>query len=169
MTNPLYNKDRFKKLISKKPSGFLAAQAVNKIDKNQRMRSFKVALNVLEILGHKNMTKTELAVKIGVTPQQISKWLNGKSNMTLDTIEKIEDALGYKLIEVRKIDFERESRNIEFVMKKIVEQTVKVNIRKQETSSYVFSSKDDFRVYRKVHANSFDSISEADKNLRPTG
>jgi len=37
---------------------------------------------------------------MGVSPQQISKILSGKENITLETICKIEEALGVELIEV---------------------------------------------------------------------
>src|SRR5690606_1746398 len=118
MTKQSYNKDRFKELASKESSGFIHAQSASKIDRNQKLRSLKVALSVLEILDHKKMSQSTLATEVGVTPQMISKWLKGKSNLTLETIEKFEEALGYELIEVKKIDFERESRNVEFIMKK---------------------------------------------------
>src|SRR5690606_38539292 len=117
---------------------------------------------------HKKMSQSTLATEVGVTPQLISKWLKGKSNLTLETIEKFEEALGYELIEVKKIDFERESRNVEYIMKKMNERTIKVKTRKQEVASAV-TSKDDFHVRREVKANTYSSIIEADKNLRPTG
>lgn len=168
MTKPSYSKERFKELISKEPSGFIAAQAADKNDRDKKLRSFKVALSVLEILEHKKMSQSTLAVNMGVTPQTISKWLKGKSNMTLETIEKLEKALGYKIIEIRNIDFDRESRNVEFVMKKMNERTIKVKTRKQDVTEAIVS-KDDYQVRRSVKANTFNSMAEANKNLRPTG
>ena len=41
-----------------------------------------------------------LAEEMGVTPQYISKVVKGKENLTLETIAKIEEVLGIKLVEV---------------------------------------------------------------------
>ena len=168
MTTKSYNKDRFNKLVSKEPSGFIKAQAASKVDRKKKLRSFKVALSVLEILDYKKMSQATLAKKVNVTPQQISKWLKGKSNMTFETIEKLEDALGFDLITVPKIDFEREAKNNKFVMKKMAERTIKAYARNQEITHSV-TSKDDFHVRRPIIANTYSSIIEANKNLRPTG
>jgi transcriptional regulator with XRE-family HTH domain len=54
----------------------------------------------MTILRAKKISKTKLSESLGVSPQQMSKWLSGNENMTLSTICKIEEALGYELIQV---------------------------------------------------------------------
>ena len=59
-----------------------------------------IALAILRTLRAKKMSQKELAERIGVSPQQISKIVKGGENLTLETIAKLEAALGEILIEV---------------------------------------------------------------------
>jgi transcriptional regulator with XRE-family HTH domain len=58
-----------------------------------------LAVNVLAAIENKpGMTQKKLAEMLGVSPQYVSKILKGSENMTLETIAKLEDALGVNLI-----------------------------------------------------------------------
>lgn len=46
------------------------------------------------------MTQSELATKVGVSPQQVSKIVKGKENLSLETITKLEAALGINIISI---------------------------------------------------------------------
>lgn len=63
-------------------------------------KSGDIALDIMTILRAKKISKTKLSESLGVSPQQMSKWLSGNENMTLSTICKIEEVLGYELIQV---------------------------------------------------------------------
>lgn len=65
-------------------------------------KSQSIALRVLRALREKNMQQKDLAKALGVSNQQISKIVKGKENLTLDTISKLEQALGVMLFEVPK-------------------------------------------------------------------
>lgn len=54
-------------------------------------------MTVLDVLDEKKMTQTELAEKMGVSRQQVSTILKGHENLTLETLTKLEVALGIKL------------------------------------------------------------------------
>jgi transcriptional regulator with XRE-family HTH domain len=70
-------------------------------DNAARLRkSGRIALNIITSLKNQGKTQKDLAEMMEVSPQQISKILSGKENITLDTICKIEEALGVELIEV---------------------------------------------------------------------
>lgn len=168
MKTQKYNKAKFQKLVSKNPSGFLESHSSNLQEKKNRLRSAKLALSILTILDHNNMSQLELAKKMNVSPQQISKLLKGKNNFTFDTIGKLEDALGQKLIEICTIDFERENRKAEFVMKEMTERTLRVRKPKLNLPQ-VFMTKKNFENIKTVTYNGFNSFSEADNNLQPTG
>lgn len=77
----------------------------NAINRNQNEqwsdRSTKIALNVLEILRQKNMSKQELARRMQVSAQYISKIVKGQENLTLETISKLESALEVDMIEIK--------------------------------------------------------------------
>lgn len=168
MSKQPYNKERFNKLVSNKPSGFLDRQLKNRKNRKDKMRSAKLALNVLAILDHEKMSQVALAEKMGVTPQQVSKILRGKSNFTFETIDKLELALGYSLLEVKTVDFEREARKVQFVMKEMTERIVQVkNTKKMAAPS--LKTKEHFRHIKTIEPNSFDSLTDAGDNLKPTG
>ncbi|MDE6424359.1 MAG: helix-turn-helix transcriptional regulator [Muribaculaceae bacterium] len=60
--------------------------------------SAKFALLLRHILRTENMTQTELAARMGVSCVQITKLLSGKENIGLQTIAKVEKALGRNLV-----------------------------------------------------------------------
>ncbi|MEX1212366.1 MAG: helix-turn-helix transcriptional regulator [Balneolaceae bacterium] len=63
-------------------------------------KSQRIAVRVLSILNERGMQQKELAEAMDVTPQQISKIVKGKQNLTLSTISKLEAILGVKLFVV---------------------------------------------------------------------
>jgi ribosome-binding protein aMBF1 (putative translation factor) len=60
-------------------------------------KSISVALTILEILEERKMSQTELAEKLKVSRQHVGKILKGQENLTIETICKLEEALGIKL------------------------------------------------------------------------
>ena len=60
--------------------------------------SAKFALLLRHILRTESMTQTELAARMGVSCVRISKLLSGKENIGLQTIAKVEKALGRSLV-----------------------------------------------------------------------
>ena len=59
-----------------------------------------IAVTVLTLLEQQKMTKQQLAEKMGVKPQYVSRVVKGKANLTLDTIVKLEKALGESIVSV---------------------------------------------------------------------
>jgi ribosome-binding protein aMBF1 (putative translation factor) len=96
------NLNKLEKLVAGK-SGWL--EKAKKREKNEVWldRSFKIALNVLRSLRDQNMSQKELAEKMGVTPQHINKIVKGQENLSLETISKLETALGIELISIPSI------------------------------------------------------------------
>ena len=60
--------------------------------------SQRIALKVLDRLDALHWTQKKLAEKMRVSPQQVSKIVKGKENLTLDTLTKLEDVLNIKLL-----------------------------------------------------------------------
>lgn len=59
-----------------------------------------IAITVLTLLNQQKMTKQQLAEKMGVKPQYVSRVVKGQTNLTLDTIAKLENALGETIVTV---------------------------------------------------------------------
>ena len=62
--------------------------------------SFGIAERIIEILKKNNLTQRDLARKLHKRESDISKWLTGRHNFTMQTIAKVETALGCKLINI---------------------------------------------------------------------
>lgn len=63
--------------------------------------SAKFALLLRQILRTEKMTQTELATRMGVSCVRVTKLLSGKENIGLQTIAKVEKALGRSLVTFR--------------------------------------------------------------------
>lgn len=77
-----------------------------------------IAIRMLSRLDELHITQTILAEKMGCSQQYISKVLKGKENLSLETISKIESALGIDLVKtalsyVKEYDYsEPEGRTV---------------------------------------------------------
>jgi len=71
-------------------------------------KSQRIAVRILSVLKEKGMQQKELAEAMDVSPQQVSKIVKGKQNLTLETISKLEVVLGVKLFEIPVPQFEME-------------------------------------------------------------
>lgn len=57
-----------------------------------------VANRIYDLLEEKGMTQKDLALKLGKTEQEVSRWLCGTHNLTMATIAKIAVALDDDLL-----------------------------------------------------------------------
>ena len=62
--------------------------------------SVAISNRIYDILEMNNMTQKDLAVKMGKTETEVSRWLSGTHNFTIETICKISYALGIDILEV---------------------------------------------------------------------
>jgi antitoxin component HigA of HigAB toxin-antitoxin module len=77
-----------------------ARVAYHKENKAWLDKSGHIAVTLLLTLDKLQLTKKDLAERMGVSPQQITKIVQGEENLTLQTITKLEAALGIELIKV---------------------------------------------------------------------
>lgn len=66
-------------------------------DKPWEKRSLEITEKVVSALKEQGISKQELASRLGVTPQYVSKIVHGGENLTLETISRLETALGISL------------------------------------------------------------------------
>lgn len=87
------NKDKFNQLVSGEDNRTLAD--VNKRIKNRAMlrESQQIALKVLMKLDEFGWSQKDLAKAMEVSPQQISKIVSGKENLTIETQIKLQHIL----------------------------------------------------------------------------
>ena len=62
--------------------------------------SLKIVDRIHEILKEKGLTQQELALRLGKKESEISRWMRGTHNFTIETLTAIEDALGERIIAV---------------------------------------------------------------------
>jgi transcriptional regulator with XRE-family HTH domain len=101
--------EKMEALASREVSGWLGRAEWFEANQSWLNRSADIALRVLSTLDALNISQKELAERIGVSPQQVSKIVKGSENLTLETITKLEAALGVPLIEVCQAAGESES------------------------------------------------------------
>ena len=62
--------------------------------------SFLIVDRIHEILERKGLRQKDLAMRLGKKESEISKWMRGTHNFTIDTLISIENALGEPIISV---------------------------------------------------------------------
>ena len=62
--------------------------------------SFQIVDRIHEILVAKGLKQKDLALKLGKKEAEISKWMRGTHNFTIDTLVSIENALGAPILRV---------------------------------------------------------------------
>ena len=68
--------------------------------KLQMEMSVAIANRIYEILEAKGMTQKDLAMRLGKTETEVSRWFSGTHNLTLSTICKISAALEEEIVSV---------------------------------------------------------------------
>ena len=92
--------DRLKELAAGKMSSWHEEADWYRLNIGWLKRSSKIAFRILSELDEQGISQKELALKMDVTPQYVNKIMKGKENLSLETIWKIEKALGINLISV---------------------------------------------------------------------
>lgn len=97
-----YNKENAPRALakSKGPLDWKDRADYQKKNRVWLKKSVDIALRILDALHHKRMTQVELANRLNVSRQHISKIVKGQENLTLETIARIEEVLGVVLIAI---------------------------------------------------------------------
>lgn len=100
MTDKTISKELLKGHIKADTTNWKAQARERRDNRHWANRSQKIAVRILNTLRDREMQQKDLAAIMGVAPQQVSKWVKGKENFTLDTVGRIEKALGIHLLQV---------------------------------------------------------------------
>jgi ribosome-binding protein aMBF1 (putative translation factor) len=96
--------------------------AWRKANKAWLRKSAAIALRILDALEELNWKKAKLAQEMGVSPQQVSKYVKGEENFKLETLCNLEKVLGIELVTILQSDEEVVLKDT----RKYVEPTEKV-------------------------------------------
>ena len=88
----------FLNLVSDEKSRIHKKMQFRKDNKGWLKKSTAIAIKVLDVLREKNLSQKALADLMGVTPQYINKIVKGQENLSLEVIDKLEKALGRRLV-----------------------------------------------------------------------
>jgi ribosome-binding protein aMBF1 (putative translation factor) len=91
--------EKLSKLASDQPSGWMEKAKYRRENRAWLKKAAVIALKVLSALKAQGITQKELAERMNVSPQQISKIVSGQENLTLETIVRLEAALGITILE----------------------------------------------------------------------
>ncbi|GHT89413.1 hypothetical protein FACS189474_6030 [Bacteroidia bacterium] len=100
-------KEKFMTLVSPANEETMQEMHFWQANKTWLRKSKRIAVKVLLALKEQGMSQKELAEKMEVSPQYVSKLLKGNENLTLETLTKLEDILNLQLLvgtTNRKID-----------------------------------------------------------------
>jgi ribosome-binding protein aMBF1 (putative translation factor) len=92
-------KEKLSSLASEQPSEWKAKAKYRRENREWLKKSAAIAVQVLDALKAQNLSQKDLAERLNISPQQISKIVKGQENMTLETISNLEVALGIQIID----------------------------------------------------------------------
>ena len=75
-------------------------QRVNRDVRQSVALSFRIVDRIHEILAEKGLRQKDLALRLDKSEAEISKWMRGTHNFTIDTLVSIEDALDAPILQV---------------------------------------------------------------------
>ena len=131
------NKDKFNQLVSGEDNRTLAD--VNKRIKNRAMlrESQQIALKVLMKLDEFGWSQKDLAKAMEVTPQQITKIVSGKENLTIETQIKLQHILDIPVLasyyEIKMTEIDQRIVTFEKRVDKMVVQSIEYSNNYQST------------------------------------
>lgn len=104
--------------------------------------SFDIVSQIFEYMKMEDMTQKELAKKMGKKESEISKWLSGGHNFTIETVAKIEEVLKKKILVVPMYALEdlnikiNNTKNIIINIQPVVLNEVHIYYPKPLTNNY---------------------------------
>lgn len=109
------NKEKFLALVSKEKTNTLEINSERIKNRAMLRESQQIALKVLNKLSLLGWSQKDLAVKLEVKPQQVSKIVSGKENLTIETQIKLQNVLD---IPILASYYENKQTNLKLLEKK---------------------------------------------------
>ena len=87
-------------LVPQKTSDWLEKAEWEIANEDWLNKSARIAIKILRTIRAKDITQLQLAELLNVSPRHVSKIVQGKENLTLETISKIEKVLNITLFDI---------------------------------------------------------------------
>ena len=84
---------------SKVPSRFVERALDHQSEESWQRWARQVALLLIDYMQENSLNRAELAKRLGVSPQYVSRLLSGKENLSFKSIAQIEERLGVSCME----------------------------------------------------------------------
>lgn len=158
-------KRKLKKLTKGEVSPALEKARKRKANRTWLRKSSTIANEILEFLRVNKWTQKEFASRMDVSPQYLTKLLRGQENLTLETMTKINKAMGYEMIEINVVDSlqAQEKKFLDFMKKKTFTSN-EFSLSLNHESSYNLSSlKREMIKYYTVYSDTVQSYGEEER------
>lgn len=138
------NKEKFLHLISAEDSKTIAEVKQRIRNRAMLRESQHIAIKVLMKLDELGWAQKDLAKAMDVSPQQITKIVSGKENMTIETQIKLQNILDIPVLasyyETKKTEMDEWIITIEKRVEKIAAQAIQISGNYQVTKTVRFKS-----------------------------
>ena len=92
--------ERLRKYESPTPSKWREEAEWRRANRSWLRRSQAIAMKLLDKRDEMNWTQQQVAEKLGCTQQYVSRIQQGKENLSLEMLSKIEDSLSVKIFDL---------------------------------------------------------------------
>ncbi len=113
---------------------------ITEADLRRTAARMNMATKIYKSMKSRGMSQKDFAESLGKRPSEISKWLSGKHNFTIDTISDIEKVLGIDLMNTQIENVCQFSHTECFVLVQTLEKA-NANISKDGTSDFSYSQR----------------------------
>lgn len=128
---------KIEEIVSKSPrSSWKEKVEWRRINKDWLRKSSDIAFRILDALDEKGWKKNRLAEELGVSAQQVSKYVKGEENFKLETLCNLEKVLGIELTTVIQEDEEVVKKG-SWKYVESVQQVTKIEIGNMDPWSYL--------------------------------
>lgn len=139
------NKEKFLALVSKEETKTVERAKARIARKSYTKLSNEIAYEILERLDILKWKQKDLAEKMNVSPQQVSKWVKGNENFTIETLVNLGKILGTDLIHVGKEEKVIQKVEIKISTREVYEhinfiKPVQTNITRMDTFTSSYNS-----------------------------
>ena len=138
------NKEKFLQLVSAEDTKTIAEVKQRIRNRAMLRESQHIAIKVLMKLDELGWAQKDLAKAMDVSPQQITKIVSGKENMTIETQIKLQNILDIPVLasyyENKKTEMDEWILTIEKRVEKIAAQAIQISSNYQVTKTVRFKS-----------------------------